>query len=523
MNIRSVLEEKVRTRENDVFLVFHDDIYTYGEFNAAVNRVANSLSRLGISKGDRVGGFMPNCLEWLVLYFAIAKLGAASVFVNTQYDSELLEHSLNASRVKAVLVSSSLFATYEKIRGNLKKVGPEILINDKENKSIQKGSHTIPYKDLLSGSSDLPADPGIPGGTPLAFFYTSGTSGLPKPCVTSHNYILALAARVARILKATPDDRVLSCLPNYHVNVYIGIFTALMAGSVAVVEERFSASNYWNWVRKHEATILTLHIAPVNILLNQSPRPDDADNPARAGILLVGESATPFVNRFGLSTGLVVYGSTEAGGFSTMGTFGPGSKHDPKWTGCPRDDVEVKILDENDEEVPPGTLGEIVIRDKVPHTIFSGYFNLPEKTAQACRNFWYHSGDSGYIDKEGSLYFLGRTEESIRVKGDFIPVDKLEACIRSNPKIRECAAIGVPSDIGEEDIMVYIQLKENVSSTPEEIITYCEDRLPKFAVPRYIGFVEEFPTAALYKVQKAKLKERGIVGAWDRLAVKSKS
>jgi crotonobetaine/carnitine-CoA ligase len=519
MDIRSFWEEKVKKKSNEVFLIFHPHIFTYGEFDVLVNRVANSLARLGITKGDRVGGFMPNCLEWLVLFFAIAKLGGINVFVNTQYNPELLHHALNISRVKAVLLSSSLLPIYEKIRGLLKEVQFEVLVKDEAipNNPLKM----VSYQDLLSSSADSPPDQNLHGSSPLQFIFTSGTTGLPKPCIISHRYLLSLTDHIARCLEITPQDRVFSCLPNYHGNIYIGIFTGITGGGVTLVERTFSASRYWDWVCQYGATVLTLHITPMNILLKQPLRPDDADNPARAGIFLVGEGALRFLKRFGLSSGLAMYGSTEAGGFCTMGRFTADSQHDPRWAGRPRDDVEVQIWNENDDEVPPGVEGEIVVRDKIAHTLFSGYFNMPEKTAQACQNFWFHSGDLGYMDKEGGLYYLRREEESIRVKGEFIPVDRLEAHVLSHPKVLECAAVGVPSDLGEEDIKLYVRLHLDASLTPEDLVAHCKGSLPAFMIPRYIEFVEDFPRASsAIKIQKVKLKELGIGNAWDRRAQK---
>ena len=213
-----------------------------------------------------------------------------------------------------------------------------------------------------------------------------------------------------------------------------------------------------------------------------------------------------------------MYGSSEAGGFCTMSPFGPDAHHDPRWAGKPRDDIEVQIRDDNDERVMPNTKGNIVIRDKTAHTIFSGYFNLPDKTAEACRNFWFHSGDIGFMDEEGSLYFVGRTEESIRVKGEYIPVDKLENCIRHHPDVLECAAVGVPSDIGEEDINLTIKPKQGARQDPEKIIEHCRQNLPRFMIPRYITYIEDFPVASsALKIRKVKLKQRGVAGSWDRL------
>jgi carnitine-CoA ligase len=517
MNVRSFWEEKVSRIPDKTFLVFQEHEFTFKAFDRLVNRVANSLSELGVKKGDRVGGFMPNCIEWLVLYFAVAKLGAANVFVNTQYNAELLLHAFKSTDLKAVMVSASLLPVYEKIRENFSNLSPQVLVND-VSKDLVVPSGMIDYRQLLNGSSSAPPQVDLPGRTPLQFIFTSGTTGLPKPCVTSHRYLLAMTRNIARLLKATHEDRFLSCLPNYHGNVYIGTFSALMADSVAIIESRFSASRYWQWVRQYNATVLTLHITPMNVLLKQPPQPDDADNPARAGIFMVGDGAVPFLNRFSLSLGLSMYGSSEAGGFCTMSPFGPDAVHDSRFSGKSRDDIELEIWNENDEAVPPHTVGEIVIRDKIAHTIYSGYYNMSEKTASACRNFWFHSGDMGYLDEAGGLHFVGRTEESIRVKGEFIPVDKLEVCVRRHLDVAECAAVGVPSDIGEEDIKLYIKLQPGAGPDPEAICSHCREHLPRFMIPRYIAYVDAFPLASsALKIQKVKLKAEGVGDAWDRL------
>lgn len=516
MNVRSFLEEKAARLPNKTCLVFHKQEFTYSEFDQLVNRVANSLSLMGIGHGDRVGGFMPNCSEWLVLYFALAKLGATNVFVNTQYDANLLHHAFKVSDVKAVMVSRSLMQIYKKVQKHFSGIVTEILVED-EGAGMEVPQGMVKYDELIEGSISPPPEVRIPPGTPLQFIFTSGTTGLPKPCIASHRYLLSLTKSVSLKLDATSEDRFLSCLPNYHGNVYIGIFSALMADAVAIVENRFSASRYWKWVRDYQATVLTLHITPMNILMKQPMQADDAENSARAGIFLVGEEAIPFVRRFGLKMGLAMYGSTEAGGFCTMSSFGPEASHDPRFAGKPRDEVEVQVWDKDDELAPPNTEGEIVIRDKKAHTIFSGYFKMPEKTAKACCNFWFHSGDMGFMDENGSLYFMGRAEESIRVKGEFIPVDKLESCVRQHPDVIECAAVGVPSDIGEEEISLFVKMQPGTKMKPEAIIEHCRENLPRYMIPRYINYIDEFPLASsALKIQKVKLKEKDTCNSWDR-------
>jgi len=517
-NVRKILEDRVRRDADKAFLRFANRSFNYTEFDEQVNRVANALYELGVRKGEHIGGLMHNCLEWFILYFAAIKLGAITVFVNTQYDSELLQHSLGFSDCRVIILSASLARKYQSVRAGLKGIRLEIVHQD--DPSIDPGivEGMIPFGQLYTGSSKPPPDAGIEAKDPVHFFYTSGTTGLPKPCIVSHHYMIALCDHIAGEAGMTEKDTLFALLPNYHINVYIGVMTALIVGSRLALEARFSASRYWDWVRHYGASVLMLHITPMNILLKQPPKPDDAVNPARVGIFLVGAGGREFLRRFGLQRGLAMYGSTEAGGFCTMSSYPPDSTHDPRFAGKARDDMEVKIFDEHDREVPYGQPGEIVIRDRLPHAMFDGYYKMPEKTADACRGFWFRSGDRGYMDERGNLFFMERLGESIRVKGDFVPVDRLEECVRAHPKVFQCAAVGVPSDLGEEDIKLYVQVHPGVKALPEEIVHHCRQHLAPFMVPRYLEFVEEFPLATgVMKIQKAKLKKKGIGNAWDRL------
>ncbi len=520
-NIRKILEDRAQRNADRAFLRFGDRSLSYREFDEQINRVANALYELGIRKGEHIGGLMHNCLEWLIFYFAATKLGAITVFVNTQYDSELLQHSLGFSDCRVIIFSESLIQKYQSVRENLQGIKLEIVHQD--DPSIAHGiiEGMIPFDQLYSGSSKSPPDAGIEAKDPVHFFYTSGTTGLPKPCIISHHYIIALCDRIAKESGIIEKDTLFALLPNYHINVYIGVMTAIIASSRLALEARFSASLYWNWVRQYGANVLMLHITPMNILLKQPPKPEDAINPARVGIFLVGAGGIEFLRRFGLKRGLAMYGSTEAGGFCNMSFYAPDSTHDPRFAGKMRDDMEVKIFDEHDREVPCGQPGEIVIRDRLPHAMFDGYYKMPEKTANACRGFWFRSGDRGYMDEQGNLFFMERLGESIRVKGDFVPVDRLEECVLAHPKVFQCAAVGVPSELGEEDIKLYIKLHPGLHALPEEIIDHCQQYLAPFMIPRYMEFIEEFPLATgVMKIQKAKLKEKGIGHAWDRLQSK---
>lgn len=517
MNLVTLLEERAQQNKEKVFLLFKDQAVSYGEFNQRANQVANSLYQLGIRKGDHVAAVMPNHIDFVYLFFGVAKLGAVNVFIDGQYDVGLLKHAIQICDSKAIVVDKAVYERYQTIRPGLGKIEIEIAYPSKDD--FPDFGDAVSFPDLLNGYKSPPPPTQIKPGDPVQFIFTSGTTGLPKPCILSHNARIAISQNINDNLKVTAEDRFYACLPNYHGNVYLGINGALLAGGSMALGERFSGSRYWEEVRKYQPTILVLHITPMNILLKQPQKDTDSDNPARAAIFIVGTGAREFLERFQIKTALACYGATESGGLCTMTAYElkDAPKIQPAFCGRERDDFEVKIFNDEDEELGSGQIGEIVVRPRKPFVMYSGYYNMPDKTAEPLRNLWFHTGDEGVKDEEGFLYFSGRKEESLRVKGNFVPIDHVEGLLRSYPKVQECAIIGVPSDIGEQDIKAYIQPNKGARITPEEIINYCSRNLSGFMIPRYIEFVDSLPiSSSAMKVQKSKLKERGIGNAWDR-------
>jgi len=516
MNLGRLLEERSRESGKKIFVFCDDQTITYGAFDENTNKIANSLYQLGVRQGDHVAALMPNHVDFIYLFFAIAKLGGVNIFLDLQYDPELIRHAIQICDCKIAVVDESVYHKYRNLRSEFNKIDYEIAYPNTNKFSDHKDM--ISFIDLLNGPSSPPPSVPIRPGDPVQFIFTSGTTGLPKPCVLSHNARIAVSQHINDSLKASSEDRFYACLPNYHGNVYLGINGALLAGGSVAVGKRFSASWYWDDVRRYKATILVLHITPINILVKQERKDSDHDNPARAAVFTVGIHAKDFMERFHIKTGLACYGTTEAGGFSAMSAVDiEDFPKNPGFCGRERDDFEIKILNDEDEELGPGEIGEIVVRPKKPFVMFNGYYNMPDKTVEKCRNLYFHSGDLGFKDEEGFLYFIERKENSVRVKGNFVPVDHVESRIRAHPEIQECAIVGVPSDVGEQDIKACIQLNENSRITPEEIILYCTENLSGYMVPRYIEFVDSLPiSSSALKVQKSKLKAKGIGKAWDR-------
>ncbi|MGD9869220.1 MAG: class I adenylate-forming enzyme family protein [Hyphomicrobiales bacterium] len=497
--LRGLLEEQARRIPRSTACRFEDVEIDYAGFNAAVDRVGAALHGLGVSKGDRVVIGMPNHLDMLVLFFAVAKLGAINVFLNPAYHAELLRRLVSTISPKAMVLDE---ATLDKLDERSPGSPIRIVWPEKRSEAADMG-----YRDLAAADAGRLPQVDISPGDPVQFIFTSGTTGLPKACILSHRARLALCKHINRCFDATDEDCYLGCLPNYHGNVFLGLISSMLVGGCFALLPKFSASRYWDEVRRHNASILVLHLVPANILLNSPPDRRDRGHRVR-GLFTVGGRIAEFLERFGVRTGLASYGSTEAGGLVSLApvTHEEAAAKPSSYGGKVRDDMEVCIVDEHDQPLPYGETGEIIVRPRVPHVLFSGYSGQPEQTMQVCRNFWFHTGDLGVLSENGDLVFMGRARESIRVKGAFVPVEYIESLIRQHDSVTECALVGVPSKLGEQEIKAFIQPRSGFTLRESDIIEYLRERIPKSMLPASVEFVTDFPrAAATLKIQKNRL------------------
>ncbi|MFA5489762.1 MAG: AMP-binding protein, partial [Candidimonas sp.] len=497
-DLRRLLEDRARSRPGNVFAVFEHARLRYGEFNDMVDRVAASLHMLGVGQGDRVVCALPNGLETMCIYFAVAKLGAVNVFVNAQYEADLFAAVSGSVQPKAYIVDEENIAKLRRFDspGTRIVVGGGTALRDEE----------VAYPILLQGDPARLPSVRIDPGDPVQYIFTSGTTGLPKACILSHRARLSLSDHVVRLFGASEEDRFFGCLPNYHGNIYFAILGALISGGSVAIAKSFQASRYWDLVRQFGATLLVLHAVPMNILLTAAPRRDDADNTAR-GVLTVGGKFQEFVTRFGIDSVLLCYGATEVG-LTTLGILsGEAARNAPaSYAGRVRDDHQVRIVRPDGTEAGQGEMGEIQVRARVPYTVFSGYHAASSSSHRPDGSSWYRTNDRGAFDEDGVLHFYGRLGESIRVKGEFVPVQYLESLVREHPAVADCAAIGIASEIGDQDLVVFVQLRDGTSMAGDELIEFLKPRVPKFMVPKSVEFVAQFPRApATLKIQKNKL------------------
>jgi crotonobetaine/carnitine-CoA ligase len=347
--------------------------------------------------------------------------------------------------------------------------------------------------------------------------FTSGTTGPSKGALLTHNANVRTAANTCSLMGYGPGETLFNAFPLFHVNArYTSVVPALLLDDARLVlHDRFTASGFWDIMRAEGVTAFNFMGALIVMLFKQPVRPDDLDNPVRVGYGAPAPVAVleRFEERFGVRL-IEVYGSTE------LGACIQNTVYERKIGSCGRaaPDCIVEIHDEHGRRVPPGVEGEIVVRPRDPHIIIEEYWGDPEATVRAFRGLWFHTGDRGRQDEDGWFTFVDRMKDAIRRRGENISSWEVEQVLNDHEAVAESAVVGVPSELTEEEVLVVVVRKEGYELTPEELLDFAQERLPHFAVPRYVRFAEALPKNHAQRVQKTVLREQGIEGAWDREA-----
>lgn len=515
--LADILGERAATHRNTPFLKFRDGELTYGEVDEMAKRMAAGFAAKRIRQRDHVALMLPNKPELLYVTFALAKLGAVVVPINTAYKGELLHHVLKNSDASMLVVDESLLDQVGPVEEGLPGLASVVVRTDGAGGTLLRGLRkpAIALNSLIQQASDTPQVP-VRYCDLQAIMYTSGTTGPSKGVMTPHAHALTCALDSLNILAYSPDETIYCPLPVFHAaSLWDGVMTALLGGLTIAIVDRFSASRFWDDVRHFQANVAFGVFSMMPILLNRPPTPQDKDHPLRA--FYVGKSALDevFHERFGVRS-VESYTSTEVG----IGTFSPyGQWRSGSCGQVNRETFEVKVVDREDREVGPGEPGELVLRPKRPFVMTTGYYNYPQATADCFRNLWFHTGDRAYQDVDGYFYFVDRIKDCIRRRGENISAFELEREINNHPSVFESAAFAVPSELEEDDVKVAVVLRPGAELGPEELVAYCDERLAAFMVPRYIEFVDELPKTPTGKVAKHELRGQGDCGitpqTWD--------
>lgn len=475
-------------------------------------RLARGLGELGIGKGDKVAVLLANCPEYILAWFALGVRGAVLVPVNTALKGQGLEYVLRQSDAVAILTSADHLPNLAPVLGELPAIRRRLWHGDGK---ARPGEDWIPLSDLLAGPGEHPPT-SVAGPDVAVILYTSGTTGFPKGVMLSHHAYVHAGRTYLGVIEARKDDILHNCLPMFHINIQRNTIMGSLHGPLPMVlGERFSASRFWGEVRGQRATVVNTVGAMMSILYARPVVPEEREHAVR--LMYVGAMPgglwKPFEERFGVRI-IDGYGLTESGG--AMVTVNPTGAPRPGSIGLPLPCFEVAIVDGDGRRLPPRTPGEIVFRPCLPNLMMEGYYKMPEATARAFREGWFRTGDRGYSDGDGYYYFVDRIKDSIRRRGENVSSLEIESILQQHPAIAECAAVGVPSDLGEEEVKVAVVVKPGLTLTPEELVAWSGARLAAFMVPRYVEFLETLPRTETGRIQKFKLRSLGVANAWDR-------
>jgi crotonobetaine/carnitine-CoA ligase len=510
-SLPSLLQARAGASPDAPFVTFLGETVTYAQMLTRSHAAADALAAVGLARGDRLAVMLPNCLEFLDLWFASALLGAVLVPINTALQGDGLRYLIEHSGAKVLVVDVPLAETVAAAieEGSSK---ARIFVRD----PAREGDDVL--RTLLAGAHPHAAHAAHAPEDLASILYTSGTTGLPKGVMNCHNaYATAGREFAVETVRFREDDVFYTTLPLFHINAQtLTTMGSIVSGRPMVLAARFSASGMFDDVRAHGATVFNYIGAMLTMLHKQPPRDDDAENPIR---LTVGGAAPKelweaFERRFDCQI-LEIYGLTETACFCLSS---PPDDIRVGKVGTPVSWSEVRIEGDDGEELAPGEPGEICIRSKRPAVMLMGYYANEQATAQALRGGWFHSGDRGEMDEDGYFTFVDRLKDSIRRRGENISSYEVERAVNEHPAVAESAAVAVPSELGEDEVMIVVVVKRGEQLAPQELIAFCEQRIARFMLPRFVRFVAALPKTGTERVRKFMLREQGAGDAWDREA-----
>jgi carnitine-CoA ligase len=485
------------------------EIMTFASAPAIAARAAGALHAAGIRPGDRVAVLCSNRPELLRVILGCGWLGAIAVPINTAAKGPQLHYALQNSATRLLVLEDVLQAVLDHCP--LEGLPLErVQIIGEGDPVIERGR---PTEAFLGEAAPIAAD-AVKASDTLAILYTSGTTGASKGVCCPHAQFYWWGLHSARFLELRQGDVLCTTLPLFHTNALSTFFQALLTGATQVLEPRFSASGFWPAMARSRASVTYLLGAMVPILLAQPPSEAERAHAVRAALApgAPAEARPAFKRRTGVDL-IEGYGSTET-------NFVIGDRvadQRPGKMGRLAAGFQARVVDEHDNPLPPESAGELLLRADEPYAFATGYFAMPETTVEAWRNLWFHSGDRVVMDGDGYFTFIDRLKDAIRRRGENISSFEVEQVLAGHPGITTAAVFPVRSELAEDEVMAAIVLKPGQKIAPEDLLRYCEPRLPYYALPRYLDFVDELPTTENGKVRKTELRARGVTATtWDR-------
>jgi crotonobetaine/carnitine-CoA ligase len=506
LNVREFLESAVERNPDAPLLVWQGTETSYADFNAQVDRAARVWHEAGLRKGDRLAFMLDNSPEFLYAWLGAAKLGGILVAVNTGFRAEETRYLITDSEARFGLIGQPHVRVFGEASSRAHELERVL--------SIGPADGHDDFAALMADASPDAPPVELFGDDVISLIYTSGTTGKPKGVMQTHrNYVLTGQAYPAW-MGMERGDRIYACLPLFHINSQsYSMMGSVGAEGAIVLAPRFSASRFWEDIRRYRVNVFNFIGAMTVILSKSQPSPTDRDHVVKVAY---GVPALPHELRLQLEDR---YGMSVVSGFGmSETTFGlleppygerrPGSmgreRHHPDPT-VPR--TEARVVDDDGRDVPPGVVGELILRNPA---LMAGYWRDPERTAEALRDGWLYTGDMAWRDEDGFFYFSDRKKDIVRRRGENVSSLEVELVLNDHPGVLESAIVGVPSDLTDEELLAVVVRQPGATPAPEELTGWCAERLAPFKVPRFVMFADELPKTPTQKIEKHRIRE-----SWD--------
>lgn len=522
------VRHQARAQGEREFLSFgNGERFSFAEFDRLTDCLATALADLGLTAGDRILGLLTNSKEFMITMIATHKLRAVFVPVNTELRGGFLEHQIINSSPRIIVVDDNLMGRFSSFDPSETGIETVVGVGDESSPDISKLGLLAEVSQVRMDSlldttpnTEKLADPS-PSDV-CTIMYTSGTTGPSKGVLMPQGHCYLFALGIVAAMELTEQDRYFCCMPLFHANgLFMQVYASLLAGSSCHVTKRFSVTDWLNIVREENITVTNALGVMPEFIFRSPPSPNDRDHKMTRilAIPVAEEWGVAMQERFGVKL-------RQGFGMTEVNMVAYSDLDDPVMSGCAgpplSDFFEVIIADpDSDVELPRDQVGEILVRPKIPFCFNVGYFKMPDKTVEAWRNLWFHTGDAGRMDSEGRLFFVDRIKDRIRRRGENISSYELEQTLNEYPGVIESAAVGlrVPGAGGEDEIKAVIAIN-GPSPDPEAFLDWCVPRMPRHTVPRYLEFVAELDKTASGKIRKQAIRDAGVTeNTWDRESI----
>ncbi len=499
--VPAVLDRRAEQHPDRVVMSIAGVDVTFEQMRQRSRAAANMLAGLGVGRGDCVALFTATCPEWVYFWLGAARIGAVSAAVNAANKGDFLLHTLRLARAKVILTDPERRPRVDEVVDQLDTVTGVVVQDDSLTATLHLDAE-VPVSDSPAG----PADVGV-------LFYTSGTTGPSKAVATTWHYLFSVAATAASAWEFGPGEALWTAMPLFHLSAAPSVLAPMLVGGTTVLAKAFHPGQVWDDIRARGAVGFAGAGAMVSMLQNLPPDPRDAQLPLRfiSAAPIDAKSYRDIEKRYGCRI-VTMYGMTEAFPIAVKGVSDEGV---PGTSGRPNPDFDVRIVDEHGDPLPPGSVGEIACRPRSPHVMSEGYVGAGSRVEPHPE--WFRTGDLGRLDADQNLTFVDRVKDSLRRRGENVSSVEVEAVVMRHPAVAEAAAVGVPSELGEDDILLFVALNPGATLDCADLLDFCAARMPYFCVPRYVETVDELPKNVIGRIRKDLLRSRGLNEAtWDR-------